>query len=190
MSTVFRILSWFDPFNWLLRVVLRKFLSKNAGLDDGQADFVRQNIDKHRKVQWVNAAGSVLVVLGLRSVSKQEIPTVIAALIAPVMVTGVAWFAISFGAIPKKLADVAMQITAWMFAAFTLSLSAMMLAVSSCTPRVFWPDWAIIYLGVVLSCVLYDTADGLKAGLDEAVLGHARYATKYYEREGIQIQER
>lgn len=176
----------FDPFYWLLTWVLRRFL--NVGLKNEELEFLQDNIRKHRKVLWCNVTVVACTVIGLQHY-EGEIIGLITALLAPVMVMGGAWFAVSFGGIPAKLIDSAMSITFWMFLAFTASLTTMLIAVGYISPPVLWPVFAAIYLGALLSCIQYDTADGLKAGLDEAQLRHSRAALRYYKKQGIEPEE-
>ncbi|MAF80242.1 hypothetical protein CL629_04150 [bacterium] len=176
-----------DPIYWLLRLILRNFI--NAELTKVEKRFVQNNIDKHRGVIWVNIIVSVFVFLGLSNTPEDTISLVITSLIAPVMVMGAAWFAISFGGIPQKLINIAMSVTFWMFTAFVVSLSAMFIAVGFVTNPYLWPALIIIYLGALFSCIMYDTSDGLKAGLDETQLKHSRAALAYYEKEGIRPED-
>jgi len=113
----------------------------------------------------------------------------ITALIAPIMITGVAWFSISFGGIPQKLMSVAMSITFWMFVAFQISLSAMLIVLCFALPIIIWPVLFLIYVSVTISCILYDTSDGLKAGLDDALLKHSRAALTWYKQMGIKTED-
>ena len=62
----------------------------------------------------------------------------------------------------------------------------MFIAVMFVTPPFVWPALAIIYIGAVFACIQYDTADGLKAGLDEALLKHSRAAIVYYRKQGVE----
>lgn len=174
---------YLDPFYWYLVLAHRRMLK--AELEEGERQFVASNINKHRLVQWVNLVGAVFVFLALRTVAPDQIGTVISALLAPVMVMGAAWFAISFGAVPMKLIDCSMEITFWMYVAFKLSFTTMFLCIGFITPPLLWPVLVIIYVAVDFSCALYDTADGLKAGLDDAMLRHSRAALIYYRRAGI-----
>ncbi len=177
----------FDPFYYLLRyIILRKFFY--SGLKKEEKMFVLDNINKHRGVLWINAIIIVDVIIALRDVV-DNVDTLILALIAPVMVMGGAWFAITFGGIPIKLIDTAMSVTFWMFLAFSGSLSAMLVSVAYISPVVLWPTLVIIYLGGLFSCIQYDTADGLKAGLDEALFKHSRAAIRYYKKEGIEPED-
>lgn len=175
-----------DPFYWYLRLALRKL--QGTMLHKEEVAFVQENINKHRKVQWVNFFCAVLVFFSLRSIDTNEMSTVIMALLAPVMVMGTAWFAISFGAIPARLIEFSMSITFWMYTAFKVALSTMFLAIAFTTPVLLWPVLLLIYVAVDFSCAQYDTADGLKAGLDEALLKHSRAALIYYQREGISTE--
>lgn len=90
-----------------------------------------------------------------------------------------------FGGIPAKLIDMAMSVTFWMFTAFAVSFSAMIVAVMMVSPPLVWPALILIYFGAITACIQYDTSDGFKAGLDEAVLNHSRAALRFYAREGI-----
>jgi len=176
-----------DPFYWYLLHIHSTFTKAN--LEDAERSFVEVNINKHRKVQWVNLGASIMVFCSLQSVSSTDMSTVITALLAPVMVMGAAWFAVSFGAIPGKLIECSLSVTFWMYVAFKTSLSAMFLAIGFITPWMLWPVLCLIYLAVDFSCTQYDTADGLKAGLDEALLKHSRAAWLFYKRQGITEEE-
>lgn len=176
-----------DPFYWFLRGILGKFLKSE--LKNEEVQFVHSNINKHRKVLWTNFVCIILVFLALRETKPSDAGTLITCLIAPVMVTGGAWFAVSFGGIPQKLVSVAMTITLWMFLAFTVSLSTMFLAVCYILPFYSWPVLALVYIGIIISCILYDTCDGLKAGLDEAQFKHSRAALLFYKKDGIRVDD-
>jgi len=174
-----------DPIYWMLKLCLKKFLSADMG--EAEKRFVLKNIDKHRLVLWLDLFAAVLVYYGVRSAA--EVSTLVLAMIAPVTVMGAAWFAVSFGAIPKKLMSEAMSITSWMFLGFSLSLMAMFVSVAYISPVTLWPVLGLIFVSTIVSCIKYDTADGLKAGLDEAVLTHSRYAIEYYRKTGIKTDE-
>lgn len=170
-----------DPIYWILRLILKQFFS--ASLDSAEEQFVNENINKHRLALWINVIAGILVYSGIKSVT--DVNALVLALIAPVTVMGAAWFAVSFGAIPKKLLSEAMAVTFWMFLGFSVSLTTMFIAVAYISPIILWPVLFIIFIAAIVSCIKYDTADGLKAGLDEAVLTHSRYAIEYYRKTGI-----
>lgn len=177
-----------DPLYWILKsLILRKFFK--VELLEEESMFVMENLDKHRMVLWITIAISIGVYFGLRTIDVQNISAIIFALIAPVTVMGTAWFALSFGAIPKKLIQTSMSVTFWMYLAFMVSLSAMIISVGFITSLYIWPALGIIFIGVIISSIQYDTADGLKAGLDEAILKHSRAALIYYEKHGIFLEK-
>lgn len=170
-----------DPIYWLLRLILLKFFK--ADLSKPEEKFIEDNLQKHRWVLWLNVLAGILTYFGVRASS--DISSLVLALIAPVAVMGTAWFAISFGAIPRKLMSEAMAVTFWMFLGFSISLVAMFVAVAYISPIAIWPILAVIYISAIVSCIKYDTADGLKAGLDDAMLMHSRYAISYYKKSKI-----
>jgi hypothetical protein len=181
------LLNKIDPIGLFLRLALRRFLE--AELEDAKKIFLEQNIRKHRIVLWVNIGASALIVFALRDTLESAIGTVITAMIAPVMVLGGGWFAISFGCIPKELLKVAMSTTMWMFMAFMVSLSAMFISVGFVASPYFWPVLALVYIGLLISCVQYDTADGLKLGLEEAAFLNYRYGVWFYKKQGAAEEE-
>lgn len=82
-----------------------------------------------------------------------------------------------------------MEITFRLYLAFKLSLTTMFLAIGIISPIPLRPVLIIIYIAVDFSCAQYDTSDGLKAGLDEAILKHSRAALMYYKDQGIDIDK-
>lgn len=175
-----------DPIHHLISAILRPFFSASLSVEEKL--FLKENAEKHRKVLWLNICAAALIPIGLSSGSDRDIGVIVSALIAPVMVLGTAWFAISFGGIPQKMITIAMSITFWVFSAFTISFTAMFLAVAHTVAPVIWPVLAFIYAGTLVACIQYDTADGLKAGLDDALLKHSRAALRYYNLQGIKDQ--
>ncbi len=177
---------YLDPIYWFLRLTLRGFFLVPLGPEEKA--FINENLRKHRAVLWINVATGIIIYFGLRQTRPEALNSVITALIAPVMVLGAAWFAITFGGIPQKLITTAITITFWMFSAFTASLSAMIITLCYVTPWLLWPVFIFIYIGTIVGCILYDTADGLKVGLDDALLRHSRAALRFYkEKQGIDL---
>ncbi len=176
-----------DPFYWYMILAHRQLLK--AHLHAEEKIFVFTNINKHRTAQWINLFAAVIIFFALRSVPRADMGSVISALLAPVMVMGGAWFSLSFGAIPARLIDCSMSVTLWMYTGFKVSLTTMFLALGFITPPLLWIVFAVIYLAMDLSSTVYDTADGLKAGLDEAVLKHSRAALIYYNSQGIRVED-
>jgi hypothetical protein len=173
-----------DPIYILIKkLILRGFFK--VALAPEESSFVADNISKHRFVVWINLLGGILIFLGLKQISNENIGTLVIALLGPVAVLGTAWFSISFGGIPAKLLSVAMEVTFWMFTAFLLSLTAMFISLAVLSPIHMLPVLLLIYFGVLMSAIQYDTSDGLKAGLDEALLKHSRAALIFYAKQGI-----
>ncbi len=161
----------------------RSFFASNPSQDE--RDFALRNINKHRGIQWLNLAMSVLIWVSLSQASPETFPLLINALIAPVMLLGSAWFAISFGAVPARFINFTLSITTWMYAAFKVSLSAMFLGIGFVAPQTLIPVLLFIYISIDMACIPYDTVDGLKAGLDEYNLRHSKVALRYYHNQGI-----
>lgn len=180
-------LTQIDPCYLVVKLILRPFNTGN--LAEPEAAFVAENARKHANVLWLNLVAIVLVAFGLGNASDEAIGQIINALIAPVMVMGAAWFGISFGGVPRQLMNIAMLITFWMFTAFSISLTTMFVAVVYSVHPIMWPVFIIVYVGALTSCILYDTTDGLKVGLDEAVLLHSRYGIAHYRKEGVNLDE-
>lgn len=173
-----------DPFYMLLRYsVLRGFFK--ADLAKEEREFVEENLQKHRKAWWVASLCAIPLVHGIWGLDQAARIGLLTGLLGPVVVLGGAWFAISFGGVPMKLLTVAMSVTFWMYTAFKTAFVTMYLALLSVTPMTTWPVWTIILIGTFWACEQYDTTDGLKAGLDDAVLKHSRAALQFYAKQGI-----
>jgi hypothetical protein len=161
----------FDPLYWLAYALCYPVLRVN--LNAYEAAIIRQNIKKHRIVFWITVLGGGLAWYGISISDRDKMGEIVAAMLAPSVVTGTAWFAISFGGVQEKLLDAAIGLTKWMFAAFTLSLVTMAIAIMQV---VSWPValvvWAIIAL-VIFSAITYDNVDSLKIGLDDALRRHS-----------------
>lgn len=178
-----KLINRIDPLFLIIKnLICHKFFK--VELLEWEYDFVMENVNKHRKVLWLNIISISFILMGLKELTSAEIPTIIGALLAPAMVTGGAWFGITFGGIPQKLLDTAVDITFWMFLAFTLSLSTMVVAMCYITPWILWPLFSIIEIGVIIACIMYDNADGLKLGLDDTLLKHSRGALLSLARSG------
>lgn len=184
-----KFLKHIDPVFYVLRYfVLKRFFIKK--LLPEEEFFVQKNINKHRLITWLTVVFVYVGYLGLVNVDIDSMFTVILVLLGFSTITGTAWFAISFGGISAKFLDIAMEITFWMFLSFTLSLSLMVIAISLVAPISLALIMGVAASALIISAIQYDTTDGLKSGLDEAVLKHSRAALIYYrEKEGIELNE-
>jgi hypothetical protein len=153
-----------------------------------EIDFLVENLNKHRIILWLNIIlTGYLAAYGLDAILKHGDPAVVVTgLLAPAMITGGAWYAVSFGGIPEKFINSALVLTFCMFLAFTLSMTLLISLLCKLTP---WPIGAFflipMYGGLYIASVLYDNLDGLKIGLDTALLKFSRAALNYYQKHGL-----
>ncbi|PIR04376.1 MAG: hypothetical protein COV59_00835 [Candidatus Magasanikbacteria bacterium CG11_big_fil_rev_8_21_14_0_20_39_34] len=180
-------MKYLDPFYLLLRFVVLRRLYK-ANLSPAQFAFLEDNTGKQRLSLWVTLIVSVPLYFGVvQSEGNQD--RLLMGMIGFVAVTGSGWYVLSFGGIPAKLLDAAMEITFYMWTSFVCALTATLLVLITMFPPLCWPALFIIYLGAIFSGMQYDTTDGMKIGLDETLQRHSRAALQYYKREGIHPDE-
>ena len=174
---------YLDPFFLLLRfVVLRRLY--HADLDPAQEAFLKVNTDKQRLSLWVTLLVSVPLYFGVIQ-SEGNLDRLLMGMIGIVAVTGSGWYVLSFGGIPSKLLDAAMEITFYMWTGFVCALTATMIVLITMFPPLCWPALLLIYAGAVFSGMQYDTVDGMKIGLDETLHRHSRAALRFYAEQGI-----
>lgn len=148
-----------------------------------QTAFLQENADKHLRVLITLVILTPLMVLGLMQAKSETLPVLVGGLAAPVFVTGGAWFVVTFGAVPDALLGVAMILTRRLFTAFLVSLTLCFIAVGWVSPWPLWPILAIVWWLTWSAAFLYDCIDGLKTGLEPALLENARYGTTFFRRE-------
>lgn len=187
----------FDPVYYLLDRVIFKSLyhppksgqkGKFEILDYAEIDFLTENLKKHRFILWVNILlAAYLFVHGLDMILENgDAGIVVTGLLAPAMITGAAWFAVSFGGIPEKFISIAFSLTLFMFLSFTLSMTLLICLLAKMTPWyigifVLFP----IYMALYVASMLYDNVDGLKIGLDSTLLKFSRASINYYQKSGL-----
>ena len=185
----------FDPAYRLLDYMFFDLLFRPDSSDDGasvaeQSDivFLTNNLRKHRAISWINISLLIyLVAHGLATISTGGDSTIIATgLLAPAVITGAAWYTVSFGGIPEKYIGAAIVLTFWMFLSFTLSMTLLTAVLCNICP------WQIsvfvicpIYLSLYMSSIFYDNIDGLKIGLDATLLKFSRASLNYYQKHGL-----
>jgi len=192
-----KLVNKIDPVFWVFDRLLLEGLfrppKKNSPgkyelLDVAEEDFLIENLCKHRFVAWCNIGLAVfLAAWGLRAIfAKGDAGVVVTGLLAPAMITGAAWYTLTFGGISEKFLNVAMTLTRWMFLAFSLSMTLLTALLCSLTP---WPiGWFVlapIYVGLYVASMLYDNLDGLKIGLDTTLLRFSRASLNYYQKHGL-----
>ena len=195
-------LKWYNGFDPVYRFLdhilfARLFRPKNQfgiveSLPVADAEFLVDNLQKHRLIVWLNLGLAVyLASWGLKAIASTGDPAVVVTgLLAPAMITGAAWYTVSFGGIPEKFLNVALVLTFWMFLSFSLSMTLLVGLLCSLTP---WPVGLFvlipIYLALYVASVLYDNLDGLKIGLDSTLLKYSRAALTYYQKHGYVTRE-
>lgn len=151
-------------------------------------DFLVENLNKHRIVLWLN----ILLVIYLATHGLTKILSdgnkdiIVTGLLAPAMVTGGAWYAVSFGGIPEKYIGTALRLTFCMYLSFSLSMTLLIALLIALTP---WPVGVFLlspmYAGLYIASMLYDNLDGLKIGLDTSLLKFSRASLNYYQKKGF-----
>jgi hypothetical protein len=183
--------SWYnviDPMYWVAFFLSSPIFKYQ--LQTNEINFIHDNINKHRIVLWANLIAAIVLFRSLTGLSIAELNSLISALLAPALVTGGAWFAITFGGVPQRLLPLAINITLWMFAAFTVSLTTMFLSLYFILPIPIFLVFGFIVVAIVISAARYDNVDGLKAGLDEALRMHSLTHVKHLqEKHGAEIIE-
>ena len=160
-------------------------------LEYADLDFLVENLLKHRAILWVNILLVLYLVLhGLPLIfNAGDQALVVTGLLAPAMITGSAWYTLTFGGISEKFLGTAMTLTRWMFLAFSLSMTLLVALLCFLTPVVINVTLVLIYIGLYVSSVLYDNVDGLKIGLDTTMLRFSRASLNYYQKHGFLTQE-
>jgi len=156
-----------------------------VSLNRYETKIVELNIQKHRQVLWLTSAMGALAWYGIHLARAQDLNELVVALLAPAFVTGGAWFAVTFGGVQEKLLVAAIGLTKWMFAAFSISLVTMFIALNQILPWPLTVVIGVIIVLVLLSAVTYDNVDSLKIGLDDALRRHSLTMLAKLGAEGI-----
>lgn len=161
-----------------------------SDLEKNEKAFLMDNAKKHIQSLLGMIAMLPFMIYGLHIADRAMLPVLVGGLVSPVVVTGTAWFVITFGAVPEKLLGIAMVLTRKMFGAFTESLTLAFLAVGWVCPWPLWVVLAMIWIKVYHAAFLYDCVDGLKTGLEPTMLENCRYGTKFFRRQlGVNEEE-
>ena len=167
---------------------------KEEGAQDTLAD-VETNTWKHVAVLYliileVITTFSDITILGQDS--QLVLLGIIAAIVVGIATTmGVAWYVISFGAVPERYMDTAMRVTFWMFFAFCSSLVLMVevaIVVSWGISKAVALWIFAIAIAAYISSILYDTMDLLKAGIDEASMKFYRVGARGMSQQPAMLQ--
>lgn len=178
-----RFFDIFDPMYWAAFALCLPVLI--VSLNRYETKIVELNIQKHRQVLWLTSAMGALAWYGIHLARAQDLNELVVALLAPAFVTGGAWFAVTFGGVQEKLLVAAIGLTKWMFAAFSISLVTMFIALNQILPWPLTVVIGVIIVLVLLSAVTYDNVDSLKIGLDDALRRHSLTMLAKLGAEGI-----
>ena len=161
----------------LLKKLVFASLYKKATTDDIEA--LNDNTKKHVRAllkSLVVIPGTILAVRYGGQVARDIIFYVSIA----AQIVGIAWFVITFAALPKRHIGAAMDCTEYMFSAFlggVISLAVFAGMTAPLSLSVIVPIYVWMYKGAAI----YDFADLLKAGKDEQEL-LAAYAIQRIEK--------
>lgn len=163
-----RFFDFFDPFFWLVLLLFYPILKSN--LDQKEAHIIEMNINKHRHVMWVSFICSVLFWFGLTTINDTSLyQTLIIAFLAPLIVTGGAWYTITFGGVPESSIKAAVGLTKWIFTAFSVSLISTLITLSFIFPWQITFIFSFIVFLVLWTAITFDNVDSLKIGLDDSL---------------------
>ena len=168
-------------YNVYFKIFLRK-LSKEKITKEQWDDIVEVNVRKHTKIFALSLLTLIYTYCMVSFFYVSQIDTVITSLLGVLFVSGGAWFAISFGTVPERLIDFAMEITSFLFASFSVSLAAVF-AVTIVAVPLLSPVLFIAFFSVYTASAQYDFVDAMKIGIDEAVFEHAKVGKRYFVRE-------
>lgn len=101
------------------------------------------------------------------------------ALFGILFISGTAWFAITFGAVPERFGGFAIKITAQLFSAFTISLFSVLVTACLSLPWLS-PVFIIAFLALYSASVRYDIMDGLRIGVYETLFQQAKLGKIYF----------
>jgi hypothetical protein len=146
-----------------------------------ETDFLLANLNKHRAILWVNVAAAVAMKLGgLLSLEQSSLMMLLPGFIGPVVVSGVAWYTISFIGVPEKFLANAMLVTGILFLAQSLSLTALFAILAVLVPAIVTIlVLAPVYIALYGAAVFYDNLDGLKAAASQALSPTSRAVRRY-----------
>tara|TARA_Y100000310_G_C20690171_1_gene821678 strand:- start:2208 stop:2741 length:534 start_codon:yes stop_codon:yes gene_type:complete len=161
-------------------IFLRKIKIEKLGKE--QKEMTILNIKKHVKILFLMIIAMAYCYYIIPKEYPNEISIVLSSLLGVLFVSGTAWYAITFGAIPTRFSDFAVQITAYLFCAFAVSLAAVFSAATIAIPLLS-PVLVVAFYALYAASVQYDIVDALKIGIDEAVLEHAKIGRVYFVRE-------
>lgn len=166
-NTTRKISRLIDPFYWMAFCVCRPLLGLQ--LDTDESNIIELNLEKYRRSFRVIAFTVLLSLVGLFKLEGEQINTFILSLIVPALISGVAWFSITFGGVQKHILPAAIGLTQWLFTAFALSLILVGISLFSVLPLFLALSIIIVFGATLYAMISYDNVDSLKMGLDDTL---------------------
>lgn len=175
----------------LINLYFKIFLGKveRSKLSKEQAYILELNVKKHVKIFILMLMIIPYVYYVISTYYINRIDTVISALFGVLFISGAAWYAISFGAIPIRFMEFAVSITTYLFASLAVSMSAVFIAASIAVPLLS-PVLFIVFFALYAASVKFDIVDALKLGIDETIYLNAKADRVYYLRELSKTRKR
>ena len=190
-----KLINRIDPVYLLLdRIVFDPFFNPRlpgagapiTSIEIPEINFLLENIRKHRAIIWANAvAVAAMLGSGLTSISESSLVALRPGLSAPVIVSGIAWYSISFSGVPERFGRHAMLVTGVLFLAVSFSLTTLFVVIATVTPiAVALAVVLPIYVALYLAAVFYDNLDGLRATAAQDTVVFSRAQTYLRTDEG------
>lgn len=170
--------------NLFYKLYYKIFLSKIAlnKLDQEQRELTEINIKKHARIFVIIILAAIFTYFIIYNYYIDKIDTVVVSLLGVLFISGNAWFVMTFGTVPQRFLDLAVQITEHLFCSFAISMAATFVAVSITVPFLT-PILFIAFITLYSASVKYDVVDALKLGIDETLYKHAQVGKRYFIRE-------
>ena len=165
---------WWNPLSLMLSKTLFKSIFEKLNKDDDNYKDIVENTDKHARIIGLSLIGATAFGIGLTDLTVENQSTLLMINLSITGVMGVAWFVLTFGAIPTKFLGAAMSLTESMCYAFVQSLVTMSVLLASALPIMITLVLLPMLWHTYRAAVTYDTLDLLKAGIDEEALSFFR----------------
>lgn len=195
------LLNKIDPMLWMMNLLHHKVL--NISLSDpslvSNVKLIRANIEKHRKIRWLVLVVGVLAYFALRGyTATSPLFALIATLLVPILlVTGSAWYLITFEKVRNQYLPVAIDVTFLLYAAFLSSMiiGVIVIFLASADNILLTLIVFAIILALDAASTLYDSNDALNSGYlskmsmaADAQMAMEEYLSKISE-EGIKVRK-
>jgi len=166
-NTTRKISRLIDPFYWMAFWVCRPLLGLQ--LDTDEANIIELNLEKYRRSFRVITLTVIISMFGLLKLEREQTNTFILSLLVPALISGIAWFSITFGGVQKHILPAAIGLTQWLFTAFALCLILVGISLFSVLPLFLALSIIVVFGATLFAMISYDNVDSLKMGLDDTL---------------------